>query len=390
MTWAIFSIVANEVSPSGCSAYTYAQYAYEPYARAPFYQLSEQMIDDASINGGTHPAYPFLTGHGGANQVVLFGYLGLRYRPDDIIHIDPNLPPQVPHVTYRTFYWRGWPISASSNQTHTTISRARDIPALETADDDFADRPIAVHVGTLANSTAHKLPTTGSLTVPNRMIGSKNTVDGNLVQCRPVMSPNGFESGQFPISVVDGATSTKWQPSFASNTSSVTVSFAESDTQSMVSGFHFDWYQSPPVNVTVIFHDQAIKDPASALSNKSKDIRVISTITDVKQSKPYDPHTTNLDEIALPVGNTTNIELSEPAQAARYATLLISGNQASENTNEGVGATVAEWAILAQDGGSSSSSAESNGEKRKIRLRDAAALSNGGSAQRRRQFMTPN
>lgn len=384
MTWAIFSIVANDVSPSGCSAYTYAQYAYEPYVRAPFYQLSEQLIDDASINGGTHPAYPFLTGHGGANQVVLFGYLGLRLRPDNAIHIDPNLPPQLPHVTYRTFYWQGWPISASSNYTHTTLSRATNVSALDTADARFANRTIPVEVGSLTNSTVHKLPVNGPLTVPNRMIGSNDTVPGNLVQCRPVLSSDAFEPGQFPISVVDGASSTKWQPSSA-NMSSVTVSFAESEVKSMVSGFYFDWYQSPPVNATMIFHDKAIKNPALALARKDKDIRVIHTMTNIKQSKPYDPQTTNLDEIQKPSANTTSVELSEPVQGARYATLLISGNQA--NDEKGVGATVAEWAILAPSS-SSSSGSSGNSEKRTIRMRDAAALS--GLAQRRRQLVTPD
>ncbi|KAL8962737.1 MAG: hypothetical protein Q9183_005109, partial [Haloplaca sp. 2 TL-2023] len=76
MTYAIFSIVASEVVPSGCSSYTYQQYSEHPYARAPWFQFSEQLTDDFDTNGGTHPAFPFLTGHGGANQVTLFGYLG--------------------------------------------------------------------------------------------------------------------------------------------------------------------------------------------------------------------------------------------------------------------------------------------------------------------------
>jgi trehalose/maltose hydrolase-like predicted phosphorylase len=124
MTYAIFSIVANEVSPSGCSAYTYQQYSENPYIRPPWFQFSEQLVDDYVSNGGTHPAYPFLTGHGGANQVVLFGYLGLRYVPDFTLHIYPALPPQIPQIRYRTFHWQGWPITAFSNQTHTTLSRA--------------------------------------------------------------------------------------------------------------------------------------------------------------------------------------------------------------------------------------------------------------------------
>ena len=383
MTWAIFSIVANEVSPSGCSAYTYAQYSYESYVRAPFYQLSEQMVDDASKNGGTHPAYPFLTGHGGANQVVLFGYLGLRLHPDNVIHIDPSLPPQVPYVTYRTFYWRGWPIAASSNYTHTTIRRAANVSVLDTADVSFANKTIQVHVGPSPNATVYRLPVTGSLTVPNRQVASKNTIDNNLVQCRPVTSSNEFEPGQFPISVVDGASSTKWQPSSAANMSSVTVSFAESEANSLVSGFHFDWYQSPPVNATVLFHDGVIRDLTLALKNTTEDVRVITTLSNIKQSKPYDPKAANPDEIAIPVGNTTDIELDKPVKAAHYATLVISGNQANGNAADGVGATVAEWAILAP---SQDPHADGKGGRRNIHLRDAAALSTGSFSQRRRQF----
>ncbi|KAL9024643.1 MAG: hypothetical protein Q9196_006362, partial [Gyalolechia fulgens] len=123
MTYAIFSIAASEVDPSGCSSYTYQQYSEHPYARAPWFQFSEQLIDDYTNNGGTHPAFPFLTGHGGANQVTLFGYLGLRLTPDFTLHLNPSLPPQIPNLKYRTFYWQGWPISAISNQTHTTLTR---------------------------------------------------------------------------------------------------------------------------------------------------------------------------------------------------------------------------------------------------------------------------
>lgn len=384
MTWAIFSIVAGEVSPSGCSAYTYAQYSYEPYSRAPFYQLSEQMIDDSNENGGTHPAYPFLTGHGGANQVALFGYLGLRLLPDDAIHINPNMPPQLPHITYRTFYWRGWPMSASSNYTHTSISRASNTPSLDTADSRFANRSIPVHIGLGLNATVYRLPVKGSLTVPNRQIGSNNSIDGNLIQCRPVISPNGFEQGQFPIAAVDGATSTKWQPSTI-NMSSITVSLAGTESNSLVSGFHFDWYQSPPVNATVVFHDKAIRNPTMSLKNKTEDVRIAATLTDIKQSKPYDPDATDLAEIKIPTGNTTTIELAEPITAARYATLIISGNQANGDTADGVGATVAEWAILAND--RSRSPSEGKNEKRKLRPMDVSDLSRRGFSLRRRQFV---
>ncbi|KAL4904132.1 hypothetical protein BDW74DRAFT_179227 [Aspergillus multicolor] len=351
MTWAIFSIVAGAVSPSGCSAYTYQQYSYAPYARAPFFQLAEQMLDNASINGGTHPAFPFLTGHGGANQVVLFGYLGLRFLPDDAIHIEPNLPPQIPYVKYRTFYWRGWPISAESNYTHTVIQRAQSEP-LETADRRFANASIPVYSGLADNATLYHLPAHGPLTVPNRQIGTINTIQDNLVQCSPVFSSDEYEKGQFPISVVDGATSTRWQPS-SSNASSVTVNvgYAMDRSLTVASGFHFDWAAAPPINASVIFHDTPLQDPVAALTSPDPNIRVVANLTNIEQSGPYDAKATDLDEIQIPVGNTTTVQLEGQVPVGRYATLVISGNQALADGDDQMGATVAEWAILGPNSG---------------------------------------
>jgi hypothetical protein len=351
MTWAIFSIVASDLSPSGCSAYTYHQTAYDPYMRAPFFQLSEQMVDNATTNGGTHPAYPFLTGHGGANQVVLFGYLGLRLLPDDILHIDPNPPPQLPHIQYRTFYWRGWPIAARSNATHTTLARA-DLDPLDTADMRFANASIAVHVGFETNGTSeasYELPATGELTVPNGRIGWIPTTDGNMAQCLPVASRDAYAPGQFPIAVVDGATSTRWQPA-SSKISAVTVDLGRGAAVAgaNVTAFHFDWAAMPPVNATVVFHDVPLRDPAAvaAGAHEGGDYRVVATLTDIAQSKPYRADSEEFTAVAVPVGNTTDVRLDAPVQAARYATLLISGNQGLAAGDEDVGATVAEWAII--------------------------------------------
>ncbi|KAJ5151717.1 hypothetical protein N7492_010012 [Penicillium capsulatum] len=390
MTWAIFSVVANEMSPSGCSAYTYGQYAYKPYARAPFYQMSEQLIDNATTNGGTHPAFPFLTGHGGSNQVVLYGYLGLRLLPDDFLHVDPNLPPQVPYLKYRTFYWRGWPISAWSNYTHTTISRARSTP-LSTADQRFANQTITVRSGPDTNATFYRLPLRGSVVIPNRQVSYQNTVENNLVQCQPVDSADPFEPGQFPIAAVDGAASTKWQPSFAANWSSVTVPLGD-EAGTPVSGFYFDWAQAPPVNATVIFHNKTIDNPAKALASRtqSSDYTVVTSLTNLGLSNPYDADTTDLDVIAIPTGNTTNVTLSSPVKAARFATLLIVGNQALDDVDvqaqNGTGATVAEWAIIAPTRNTTRCSSPQNPV---MKPRTAAAVADTGSLKTRRRRIVP-
>lgn len=389
MTWAIFSVVANEMSPSGCSAYTYGQYAYKPYARAPFYQMSEQLTDNATTNGGTHAAFPFLTGHGGSNQVVLYGYLGLRLLPDDFLHVDPNLPPQIPYLKYRTFFWRGWPITAWSNYTHTTISRARGTPPLSTADRRFANQTITVRSGPENNATSHRLPLKGSVVIPNRQASYQNTVENNLVQCQPVKSTDSFEPGQFPIAAVDGAASTKWQPSLASNWSSVTVPFGD-EAGTRVTGFYFDWAQAPPVNATVIFHNKTLDNPAMvyASSTKSPDYSVVTSLTNIDLSNPYDADTTDLDAIAIPTGNTTNVTLSSPVIAARYATLLIVGNQALDavdvRAKNGTGATVAEWAIIAPVRNATRCSSCRNS---KMNARAAAAVADAGTLKTGRRIV---
>lgn len=210
MTYGVFSIVANEASPSGCSSYTYDLYGSAPYLRGPWFQFSEQLIDDYDANGGTHPAYPFLTGVGGANRVAVFGYLGLRLMINSL-NVDPSFPPQIPNLKYRTIYWQGWPISAVSNQTHTTLSRDGDLKPLESANMTFADAPIPVTIGIDDDEPRMQLQPNGSVTIANRRIGEIKTVPGNIAQCRPVRSEQETVPGQFALAAVDGAASTKWQ-----------------------------------------------------------------------------------------------------------------------------------------------------------------------------------
>ena len=342
MTYAIFSIIANEVSPSGCSAYTYQQYSENPYVRAPWFQFSEQLIDDFTTNGGTHPAYPFLTGHGGANQVALFGYLGLRLMPDYILHIDPALAPQIPQLKYRTFYWHGWPISAYSNYTHTTLTR---LPTpYSAANTTYAHHAIPVSVGPAATAHNYTLPPNGTLTILNRTPGSIKTIPNNLAQCASVSSPDPYEQGQYPISAVDGAASTKWQPTLANVTAILTVSLQPGIP---VSGFYFDWAQSPPLNFSIIFHNASSYTAASA--------KMVASEKKVNVSAPYSAKMTG--EIVPYSSNTTTVVLAAGTglYSADYATLRMIGSQSTGDALNGTGATVAEWAIIGGGTGSGSS-----------------------------------
>ena len=335
MTYAIFSIIASTVDTVGCSAYTYQQYSEQPYARAPWFQFSEQLTDNFEANGGTHPAYPFLTGHGGANQVTLFGYLGLRLTPDFILHVNPTLPPQIPNLKYRTFYWAGWPISATANQTHTVLTRLSS--PYTTANVTYTDTSIPVQLGNNATQT-YQLPPNGTLTLPNRQTAKLTLVDGNIAQCLPASSLDDFQPGQFPISAVDGAASTKWQPNQSNTTQSLTINLSTLPYQP-IAGFAFDWAQNPPISFEVFLHNGSdYTSPSAVMATQQGNVSV---------SMPYDPDT--VAEITRYMSNTTNVTLEAPVWSGRFATLVVLGNQA-DNASNATGASVAEWAIIGEGG----------------------------------------
>nr|POE89739.1 cell wall acid trehalase [Quercus suber] len=349
MTYGVFSIVANELSPSGCSSYTYDLYGSQPYSRGPWFQFSEQLIDDYTANGGTHPAYPFLTGIGGANRVAVFGYLGFRPMLDSL-YVNPSLPPQISHLRYRTIYWQGWPVSATSNQTHTTLRRLSS--ALANANSTFAHSAIPVTVG-IAESTLSSNKTStvylrpdGTVTLQNRQIGEIPTVPHNIAQCRPASSSQDYATGQFPLSAVDGAVSTKWQPLLENVTATLTIELPEPYLP--IAALHFDWAQSPPVSYVVTFSNSTHPERADPVSHSD----------DVAISHPYVAATAFV--IAPYSSNTTNVTLAQPVWSGKYATLAIKGNRANEgtqNAGNGTGATVAEWAIVASDGSNQASRA---------------------------------
>lgn len=196
--------------------------------------------------------------------------------------------------------------------------------------------------------------------IVNRQIGSVNTFPGNLVQCSPITSPNKFVPGQFPIAAVDGAASTKWQPILANDTSSITVSLPDAaiSSKSRISGFAFDWAQAPPLSARILLHDAPLSSPGAidldSAHAPSGTFVVAADLPSIAVSNPYDPMTTDLNEIVPYRGNTTNVTLDEPVPVARFATLLVRGSQAlgqrEVKAGNGTGATVAEWSILGEEG----------------------------------------
>jgi len=116
----LYSIDAAELSPVGCATWTYLLGSAQPYSRLPFYQFSEQTNDVYETNGGTNPAFTFLTGHGGYLQTLTHGFTGFRSRLDRMF-LDPLLPPQLEEYTLKGFKWGGSSFDIHLSTDNTTI-----------------------------------------------------------------------------------------------------------------------------------------------------------------------------------------------------------------------------------------------------------------------------
>jgi len=83
MTWGMHAVGHLELGQEE-QAQDLFRRSYEPYVHPPFYMWTENILGTGAVN--------FLTGMGGFLQGVLFGYLGLRTRLNQM-DFDPKLPP---------------------------------------------------------------------------------------------------------------------------------------------------------------------------------------------------------------------------------------------------------------------------------------------------------
>ncbi|GAA5880894.1 hypothetical protein JCM3774_003235 [Rhodotorula dairenensis] len=326
MTYSIFSIIAASVSPVGCASWSYLLQASQPYARAPFYQFSEQTNDNPATNSGTNPAYTFLTGHGGYLQTLTHGYTGYRSHLD-YLYLDPNLPPQLSNYTIHGFKWGASSFDITVASKETTIIRksgGKDSVTVQIAPGN-------------AKAGSHSLAVGGILTVPTRMV-SGSLVEGNIAQCKTVMSNDtmfGIENspivpGEFALSAIDGANATTWQPI---NPSPATLMVDLGEVQA-IKGFHINWGSVPPRTYSVSVSNSS----SSAESSMQSASAIVGG--NVTLSAPFDEVRANM--VAIPLGNLTDASVPQGSVSARYVSLTISGSYGTD----GYGGTVAEFAVL--------------------------------------------
>jgi hypothetical protein len=246
MTYAIAAIAVNKVAASGCAAFTFAVQPHLPYLRAPWYQFSEQARDDSNENGGVQPAFPFLTGHGGARQIEIYGYLGLTPGNWDLT-IRPSLPPPFKHITL-PFYFYGNKFIATMNATHTTITRVpvQDVIGMvdrypSTSMPLIVERPSTT--GDIIEATQFMIAMNETVTVENDMYWQQLSTPNNILQYQSTTSSAESLLGQYAGAATDGNVVTRWQP-YTLNASNLTVDTSGVPYQ-QVEKLVFDWGRRP-------------------------------------------------------------------------------------------------------------------------------------------------
>lgn len=355
MTNAIAAIAENRVAASGCAAFTLDMQASLPNLRAPWYQFSEQILDDANENGGTSPAFPFLTGHGGALQIPLYGYLGLE-RAKEGVTIRPSLPKPYEHMQLPEFYRAGNRFKASMNNTHTILTRLPNIYHNSLAD-LFPGQHMPITVERRKDgkilSEQREIGMNETITIENDMYWTKASSEGNMLQCQPASAHS--IAGQYVSAgaAVDGNPITYWQPASTDKTQlTIDTSAAEGKK---VKTIRVEWGARVPAHARVILTNSTSTSTNNNTTTTSPVSNSSSLVIIELNPKPNTfcdgtpiPKVEDETEIALYQGNCTEVRVGEgQGWSGKFATLEIEGCQGCEGEEgEELGATVGEFEVI--------------------------------------------
>lgn len=374
MTYAINTIVESLVAAEGCSAFTYHRWATTPYLRAPWFLMSEVPNDDVNGNGGVPPAFPFVTGHGGAAQVPLFGYLGLDLTQDDLT-IQPSLPFPISHLQPPDFYIQGARFRAVMNSTHTVLTRLESENST-VVHDAYAGRAMPVIIGSPEGRRKQEIYTIAvnqTFTIDNDMYWQNTSPAGNLAQCQPTSSNVDNIPGSWPGAATDGNPSTSWQPLTKEKTN-LTIDMTAIPIQ-RVKELNLDWGARPPKKARVAFTNETDLKSLSDVRLARKNIIDLGNIHPNRKyqacDEPFPAHyvgnSTHFDAENRTVGHSMFSFLFPrhlPVYTGKYAILEIEGcrecgamnswtggNGTMFNPQENTfGATVREFEIIGMKG----------------------------------------
>lgn len=339
MTFPIFSIVLSALSLSGCLSQSHLYKAITPYLRAPFAQFLEQNNDDFATNGGTHPAFPFLTAHGGFLQAILQGFTGMRYgydlRDNKIsrhLTFDPiSLPLFGSGARIEGIKYMNSTLSLNINATHFVILNNGPIDGSE-------DEELSIRIGDRnPEAGSYTLSAGESLEIP--LSKSDLSSPESICECAAATFINITEGafGDSPFLINDGDNFTHWQAKYNDTTAKVLVDLKEFKN---ITGGEINWGERPPLNFSLsVFELDTTWDPYELLASVDFDApgvldkyrffktgkadimdqdTVFSTVVEqnVEISAPFNE--TLSQEIEVPdFFNTTRFDLDDPL-LARY------------------------------------------------------------------------
>ncbi|KAK0527250.1 alpha,alpha-trehalase ath1 [Tilletia horrida] len=334
MTSSIHSIVAAELSVRGCESFTYLLAAVDPYLRAPYDQFSEQQIDEYAQNGGTNPAYTFLTGAGGYLQTWTHGFTGYRSRPDRL-YLNPSLPPQLAPEGYtvKGLRHQGHVLDITVSGQNTTIAHVSGSGELR------------IEIG---GTYATNLTSTSGSTSSVQTRRIDRTGMSNLAQCQSASANATTTPSGFAIAAIDGSNATSWVPA----TTEPAALLIDLGQEREVVNVHLNFGENPARSVSILLGG-ASPSPSSSNSTSSSSSSSNSTSSPspdttpelqtalqsvaVNISAPYNASTAELVQIVA--GNTSDFAL--PANSrARFVQVVVEG--AYLESESGAGATVAE------------------------------------------------
>lgn len=207
MTFPIFSIASARLLNSGCSSQSYLLKSVLPYIRAPFAQFSEQADDNVLTNGGTNPAFPFLTAAGGYLQALIYGVLGIKYaekfdntrqKIQRMLIFDPvkleTLPGGI-FISGVKYLHQNLDITITDNEG---IIRHR------------GDKPILINVADRNPYAGEYWLKPGKSLVIPIFIPVQN-VQGSLCECQRIANLTAGSPGEVALSAIDGNNYTYWQ-----------------------------------------------------------------------------------------------------------------------------------------------------------------------------------
>lgn len=337
MTYPIFSVVSGALAQSGCSSQSYLEKSVKPFIRAPFAQFLEQNNDNPLSNGGTHPAFPFLTAHGGLLQASLQGVTGFRFdyeinkegKIERMLKLDPiELALFEKGVYFEGIKYMNSSLAMNINSSHLTVFHEGISPGSESFINDItikiADRN--------PKAGKYKLKKHESLTIP--LLKIKPTNSGSVSECKSADFLNITESNYGGVSLMmnDGDNFTHWQSKHRNNPAKVLIDLKQYKN---ITGGVVNWGDKPPkfwalskfdldkdftayeILATVDFGNDLIEG-YKAFRPKGEEIideakaftKLISQ--DVNITAPYDPAKVIQSSVSLPDAfNTTEFTYSD-------------------------------------------------------------------------------